>query len=115
VAYDLWRSTQSFVRGADGDDGVHGVDPGDVIAALPRAAVLARLLVITFPAASVAALAITWLHLLQPFAWQAITVGVLAAVAILVVSIATKSILLLSATTRAARRQRSTAEKQATG
>jgi tellurite resistance protein len=69
----------------------------------------------TFPAASVAALAITWLHLLQPFAWQAITVGVLAAVTVLVVSIATKSILLLSATTRAARRQRSAAEKQAIG
>jgi tellurite resistance protein len=59
----------------------------------------------TFPVASVAALAITWLHLLQPFAWQAITIGVLAAVTILVVSIATKSILLLIATTRAARRQ----------
>ncbi|MEV7132584.1 transporter [Arthrobacter sp. NPDC093128] len=63
----------------------------------------------TFPAASVAALAITWLHLLQPIAWQAITVGVLAAVTLLVVSIATKSILLLIATTRAARRQLPTA------
>ena len=74
----------------------------------------------TFPVASVAALAITWLHLLQPFAWQAITIGVLAAVTVLavtvlVVSIATKSILLLIATTRAARRQRSAAEKQAIG
>ncbi|MHC6222747.1 SLAC1 family transporter [Arthrobacter sp. MMS24-S77] len=57
----------------------------------------------TFPVASVAALAITWLHLLQPPAWQAITIGVLAAVTLLVVSIATKSILLLNATTRAAR------------
>jgi tellurite resistance protein len=63
----------------------------------------------TFPAASVGALAITWLHLLQPIAWQAITVGVLAAVTLLVVSIATKSILLLIATTRAARRQLPTA------
>ena len=69
----------------------------------------------TFTVASVAALAITWLHLLQPFAWQAITIGVLAAVTVLVVSIATKSILLLIATTRAARRQRSAAEKQAIG
>ncbi|MBT2555718.1 transporter [Arthrobacter sp. ISL-5] len=69
----------------------------------------------TFPAASVAALAITWLHLLQPFAWQAITVGVLAAVTILVVSIATKSILWLIATSRAGRRQRSAAEKQTIG
>jgi tellurite resistance protein len=69
----------------------------------------------TFPVASVAALAITWLHLLQPFAWQAITIGVLAAVTVLVVLIATKSILLLIATTRAARRQRSAAEKQAIG
>lgn len=60
----------------------------------------------TFPVASVAALAITWLHLLQPFAWQAITIGVLAAVTILVVLIAAKSILLLIATSRAARRQR---------
>ena len=61
----------------------------------------------TFPVASVAALAITWLHLLQPFAWQAITIGVVAAVTLLVVSIAAKSILLLVATTRAERRQRS--------
>lgn len=60
----------------------------------------------TFPAASVAALAITWLRLLQPPAWQAITIGVLAAVTILVASIAAKSILLHIATTRAARRQR---------
>ena len=67
----------------------------------------------TFPAASVAALAITWLHLLQPFAWQAIIIGVLAAVTVLVVLIATKSILLLIATTRATRRQRSATEKQA--
>jgi tellurite resistance protein len=67
----------------------------------------------TFPAASVGALAITWLHLLQPLAWQAITIGVLAAVTALVVAIATKSILLLVATTRAARRQLSAAEKQA--
>ncbi|QCO97241.1 potassium-tellurite ethidium and proflavin transporter [Arthrobacter sp. 24S4-2] len=58
----------------------------------------------TFPVASVAALAITWLHLLQPLAWQAITVGLLAAVTLLVVSIATKSILLLIATAREARR-----------
>jgi tellurite resistance protein len=57
----------------------------------------------TFPVASVAALAITWLHLLQPIAWQAITIAVLAAVTALVVAIATKSILLLI-TTRAARR-----------
>lgn len=69
----------------------------------------------TFPVASVAALAITWLHLLQPLAWQAITVGVLAIVTILVVSIATKSILLLIATTRAGRRQRSADSKQAIG
>lgn len=69
----------------------------------------------TFPAASVAALAITWLHLLQPPAWQAITVGVLAAVTALVVTIATKSILLLIATTRARRRQRSADSKQAIG
>jgi tellurite resistance protein len=59
----------------------------------------------TFPAASVAALAITWVRLLQPAAWQAITVGVLAAATLLVVVIAAKSILLLFATTRAARRQ----------
>ena len=58
----------------------------------------------TFPAASVAALAITWLHLLQPVAWQAITIGVLAAVTLLVVVIATKSVLLLFTTTRAAKR-----------
>jgi tellurite resistance protein len=63
----------------------------------------------TFPVASVAALAVTWLHLLQPFAWQAITVGVLAAVTLLVVLIATKSILVVIATTRAARQQRSAA------
>lgn len=69
----------------------------------------------TFPVASVAALAITWLHLLQPPAWQAITIGVLAAVTVLVVLIAAKSILLLIATTRAARRQRSAAGKQAIG
>ena len=69
----------------------------------------------TFPAASVAALAITWLHLLQPVAWQAIIIGVLAAITVLVVSIATKSILLLIATTRAARRQRSATEKRASG
>ncbi|MDP9223994.1 MAG: potassium-tellurite ethidium and proflavin transporter [Actinomycetota bacterium] len=66
----------------------------------------------TFPAASVAALAITWLRLLQPIGWQAITVGVLAAVTVFVVTIATKSILLLIATTRAARRQRSSSEKR---
>lgn len=66
----------------------------------------------TFPVATVAALAITWLHLLQPPAWQAITIGVLAAVTLLVVSIATKSILLLNATTRAARGQLSSAQKQ---
>jgi tellurite resistance protein len=59
----------------------------------------------TFPAASVSALAITWVHLLQPAAWQAITVGVLAVVTLLVVVIAAKSILQLFATTRAARRQ----------
>ncbi len=59
----------------------------------------------TFPVASVAALAITWLHLFQPIAWQAITIGVLAAVTLLVVVISTKSILLLMATTRAARQQ----------
>lgn len=69
----------------------------------------------TFPVASVAALTITWLHLLQPFAWQAITVGLLAAVTVLVVCIATKSILLLRATTRTARRQRSATEDQAVG
>jgi hypothetical protein len=40
---------------------------------------------------------------------------VLAAVTVLVVSIATKSILLLSAATRAARRQRSAVKKQAIG
>lgn len=59
----------------------------------------------TFPVATVAALAITWLHVLQPFAWQAITIGVLGAVTLLVVSIAAKSILLLIATSRAERRQ----------
>jgi tellurite resistance protein len=69
----------------------------------------------TFPVASVAALAITWLHLLQPPAWQPITIGVLAAVTVLVVSIATKSILLLIATSRSARRLRSAAEKQTIG
>jgi tellurite resistance protein len=69
----------------------------------------------TFPAASVAALAITWLHLLQPLAWQAIAVGVLAAVTALVVAIATKSILLLVITTRAARRRPAGVEKQAIG
>jgi tellurite resistance protein len=69
----------------------------------------------TFPVASVAALAITWLHLFQPFAWQAITVAVLAAVTALVLAIATKSILLLITTTRAARRQPSAAGKQAIG
>ncbi|MBB6403410.1 transporter [Arthrobacter sp. AZCC_0090] len=69
----------------------------------------------TFPVASVAALAITWLRLLQPPAWQAVTLGVLAAVTLLVVSIAAKSILLLVATTRARRRQWSAAQKQAIG
>ena len=69
----------------------------------------------TFPVASVAALGITWLHQLQPFAWQAITVAVLAAVTALVLAIATKSILLLITTTLAARRQPSAAEKQAIG
>lgn len=69
----------------------------------------------TFPVASVAALAITWLRLLQPPAWQAVTLGVLAAVTLLVVSIAAKSSLLLVATTRARRRQRSAAQKQAIG
>ena len=69
----------------------------------------------TFPVASVAGLAITWLHLLQPRAWQAITIGVLAAVTALVVLIATKSVLLHITTTRAARRQLSAAGKQATG
>jgi tellurite resistance protein len=68
----------------------------------------------TFPAASVAALAITWLRLLHPFAWQAITVGLLAAVTVLVAVVAAKSIFLLSAN-RAARRQRPAAEKQAIG
>ncbi|MEN8584604.1 hypothetical protein ABFP37_18055 [Burkholderia sp. RS01] len=67
----------------------------------------------TFPVATVAALAITWLHLLQPFAWQAITIAVLGAVTLLVVSIAAKSILLLIATARAERRQRPTAGEQA--
>lgn len=69
----------------------------------------------TFPVASVAALGITWLHQLQPFAWQAITVAVLAAVTALVLAIATKSILLLITTTLAARRQPSTVGKQAIG
>jgi tellurite resistance protein len=69
----------------------------------------------TFPVASVAALGITWLHQLQPFAWQAITVAVLAAVTALVLAIATKSILLLITTTLAVRRQPSAAEKQAIG
>lgn len=59
----------------------------------------------TFPAASVAALAITWARLLQPAAWQGIIIGVLAAATLLVVVIAAKSILQLFATTRAARRQ----------
>jgi tellurite resistance protein len=68
----------------------------------------------TFPVASVAALGITWLHQLQPFAWRAITVAVLAAVTALVLAIATKSVLLLI-TTLAARRQPSAAEKQAIG
>jgi tellurite resistance protein len=54
----------------------------------------------TFPAASVTALAITWVHLLRPFAWRAMTIGLLAAVTVLVVLIAAKSILLLSATNR---------------
>ncbi|WP_210725666.1 transporter [Arthrobacter silvisoli] len=69
----------------------------------------------TFPVASVAALGITWLRQLEPFAWQAITVAVLAAVTLLIVLIAAKSILLLIATTLAARRQPSAAEKQAIG
>jgi tellurite resistance protein len=69
----------------------------------------------TFPVASVAALGITWLHQLQPFAWQAITVAVLAAVTLLVVLIAAKSLLLLIATTLAARRRPSAAKKQAIG
>lgn len=69
----------------------------------------------TFPVASVAALAITWLNQLQPFAWQAITVAVLAAVTALVLAIATKSILLLIITTLASRRQLSAAKKQVIG
>jgi tellurite resistance protein len=55
-------------------------DPGDAVAALPRTAVHARLLVIHLPRGQLSLRSrITWLHLLQPPAWQAITVGVLAA------------------------------------
>ncbi|MET3934437.1 transporter [Arthrobacter sp. OAP107] len=54
----------------------------------------------TFPAASVAALAITWLHLLRPLAWQAITVGLLAALTLFVLMIAMKSILFHITATR---------------
>ncbi|MEU7766547.1 potassium-tellurite ethidium and proflavin transporter [Nocardia sp. NPDC049190] len=67
----------------------------------------------TFPVASVAALAITWLRLLHPFAWQASTIALLAAVTIFVVVVAVKSILLLGAATRAERRHRSAAEHHA--
>ncbi|QSE82320.1 potassium-tellurite ethidium and proflavin transporter [Rhodococcus koreensis] len=48
----------------------------------------------TFPVASVVALTITWLHLVQPRAWQPLTAGLLGAATLLVVTIATKSILL---------------------
>ncbi|MFC0452136.1 potassium-tellurite ethidium and proflavin transporter [Rhodococcus jostii] len=54
----------------------------------------------TFPVASVVALTITWLHLLQPLAWRAITIGLLGAVTILVLLIATKSILAVRTTSR---------------
>ncbi|MFC9765932.1 potassium-tellurite ethidium and proflavin transporter [Rhodococcus jostii] len=54
----------------------------------------------TFPVASVVALAITWLHLVQPHAWQAITTGLLGAVTILVVLIAIKSLRLLHKNSR---------------
>jgi tellurite resistance protein len=60
----------------------------------------------TFPAASVTALAITWLHLLQPFAWRVVTAGLLAAVTLLVAAIATKSVLLLTAASRVTQRRR---------
>ncbi|RZL80107.1 MAG: potassium-tellurite ethidium and proflavin transporter [Rhodococcus sp. (in: high G+C Gram-positive bacteria)] len=54
----------------------------------------------TFPVASVVALAITCLHLAQPIAWRVITIGLLGAVTILVVLIATKSILLIRKNSR---------------
>lgn len=49
----------------------------------------------TFLAASVAALAITWLHLMRPFAWRALTMGLTSIVTILIALIATKSVLSL--------------------
>jgi tellurite resistance protein len=49
----------------------------------------------TFPVASVAALAIIWLHLLHPPAWRVVTTGLLSAVTIFVGMIAVKSILLI--------------------
>ncbi|MDV8070690.1 potassium-tellurite ethidium and proflavin transporter [Rhodococcus sp. IEGM 1366] len=54
----------------------------------------------TFPVTSVVALAIVWLHLLHPPAWQVITVGLLGAATILVALIAMKSILLIRTTLR---------------
>ena len=48
----------------------------------------------TFPAASVTALAVTWLHLMEPRAWREATVALVAALTLLVGAIATKSLLL---------------------
>ena len=68
-----------------------------------------------FPTATVAGLAITWLRLFHPFAWHAITVGLLVAVTLLVVVVAAKSIALLFANTRPTGRHRSSAGNRPIG
>ena len=62
----------------------------------------------TFPAASAAALSITWVRLVHPFAWRAITIGLVVAVTVLVAAIAMKSLLLLITAIRVSRRGRGT-------
>jgi tellurite resistance protein len=49
----------------------------------------------TFPVASVAALAITWLRLDHPYAWRGMTIALVSLVTLLVAAIATKSLVLL--------------------